>query len=80
MPLRMILTVSLLLLLPAVVYGGEECSMVGGICRDACTADEYAEVGAFLDCTEKQECCVKKEGQPAGDIPPPGDAEGDGKE
>jgi len=80
MPLRTILPVSLLLLLPAVVYGGEECSMVGGTCRDACTADEYAEVGAFLDCTEKQECCVKKEEQPARDILQPGDAGRNGKE
>ena len=70
---RTILLLSLLVLLPAMVYGGEECAMVGGICRDACAADEYAEVGAFLDCTEKQECCVKKEEQPSRDIQRPGE-------
>ena len=77
---RTILLLSLLVLLPAMVYGGEECSMVGGLCRDTCATDEYAEVGAFLDCTEKQECCVKKEEQPSRDIQQPEDAGRTGKE
>jgi|MudIll2142460700_1097286.scaffolds.fasta_scaffold94347_2 hypothetical protein len=78
--LQALLPVSLFLLFPAIVLGGEECSMVGGMCRDACAADEYAEVGAFLDCTEKQECCVKKEVKPAKDILQPEDAGRKGKE
>ncbi len=77
---RTIFSLCLLLLLPAMVFGGEECAMVGGMCRDACAADEYAEVGAFLDCTEKQECCVKKEDQPAKDISQPGDTGREDKE
>jgi hypothetical protein len=54
--------------------------MVGGVCRDACVADEYAEVGAFIDCTEKQECCVKKKEEPAKDILQPEDTGGKGEE
>jgi hypothetical protein len=61
---KKILLTGLLLIGPAAVFAGEECSMVGGICRDACGTDEEAEVGAFLDCTDKQECCVKKTAQP----------------
>jgi hypothetical protein len=61
---KKILLAGLLLICPAAVFAGEECSMVGGICRDACGADEAAEVGAFLDCTDKQECCVKKTAPP----------------
>jgi hypothetical protein len=57
---KKIILAGLLLICPAAVFAGEECSMVGGLCRDACGTDEVAEVGAFLDCTEKQECCVKK--------------------
>ncbi len=45
------------------VFAGEECSEFHGICRDACAEDEEAAVGAFLDCTDKQDCCVKKEPQ-----------------
>jgi len=74
------LPVCLFLLLPAMVFGGEECSMVGGVCRDACAADEYAEVGAFIDCTEKQECCVKKKEEPAKAILHPEDTGRKGKE
>ena len=54
----------LLLTCPAVAFAGEECSMMGGICRDACGADEEIEVGAFLDCTDRQDCCVKKRSLP----------------
>ncbi len=49
------------LLVPAVASAGEECAPLGGICRPACGADEEAAVGAFLDCSVKEECCVKKD-------------------
>ena len=54
------LLAGLLILCPAAALAGEECSAMGGVCRGVCGPDEEAEVGAFLDCTEKQECCVKK--------------------
>ena len=63
---KKIVLTGLLLIWPAVVFAGEECSMVGGVCRDVCGADEEKEVGAFLDCTDKQECCVKKATSPGG--------------
>jgi len=42
--------------------------------------DEYAEAGAFIDCTEKQKCCVKKEKKPSKDILQPEDPGRKGKE
>lgn len=51
----------LVLLFPAYASAGEDCSMVGGTCREVCAAHEEIEKGAFLDCSDKQECCVKKE-------------------
>ncbi|MBZ0155568.1 MAG: hypothetical protein K8I29_05045 [Alphaproteobacteria bacterium] len=50
-----------LLFIPLAAFAGEDCSALGGKCRDACSSNETAEKGAFLDCTEKQECCVPKE-------------------
>lgn len=50
-----------MLIFPAVAFAGEDCSLVGGTCRDVCAAHEEIEKGAFLDCSDKQECCVKKE-------------------
>ncbi|MBI5848420.1 MAG: hypothetical protein HZB31_10830 [Nitrospirae bacterium] len=55
------------LLLPALASAGEDCSMLNGICREVCAADETIEKGAFLDCSDKEECCVKKEGHPGRD-------------
>jgi hypothetical protein len=72
---KKMLLACLLLLFSSTVFAGEECSMVGGICRDACAADEEAAVGAFLDCTDKQECCVKKEVPPTKHAVDPGAAD-----
>lgn len=47
-------------LLSGPVYGSELCSMMGGKCLKACTADQYAESGVFEDCKEDEECCVQK--------------------
>jgi hypothetical protein len=62
----------LMLLIPAVASAGEDCSMFNGTCREVCGAGEEAEKGAFLDCSDKQECCVKKEAVKDGErnIPP----------
>jgi hypothetical protein len=46
--------------IPSVSIGGENCGMMGGQCRDTCNQDEEAIDGAFIDCTDKQECCVPK--------------------
>ncbi len=56
-----------MLLFPAFAFAGEDCSLVGGTCREVCSADEEIVKGAFLDCLEKQECCVKKEAYRSGD-------------
>ena len=50
----------ILLLAPSVAVGSENCGMMNGQCRDACNTDEEAHEGAFIDCGEKQECCVPK--------------------
>ncbi len=56
-----------MLLFPAAALAGEDCSMLGGTCKKVCAAHEEAAKGAFLDCSDTQECCVKKEGHPSGD-------------
>ena len=54
-----------LVLTASSVPAGETCGMMGGTCRDACGAKEQAENGDFMDCKEKQECCVaRSEPQP----------------
>ena len=50
-----------LILFPTLVLAGETCPQVGGQCKEACAPDEAAEKGEFLDCADKQQCCVPKE-------------------
>lgn len=50
----------LFLLFSSPGMAGEDCSMMGGKCRDACGQNEKAEIGDFMDCGEKQECCGAK--------------------
>lgn len=50
---------------PASLFAAEECSKLGGTCRPACAGGEAAEAGAFLDCTDREECCVQDEAAPA---------------
>lgn len=54
------LLVFIFILIPATVLAGENCSMLGGTCRDVCDQNEAAEPGAYMDCTDKQECCIPK--------------------
>jgi hypothetical protein len=56
--LMMVYVVALVMAVPSVVPASESCSMMGGKCRDVCGQKEKAEAGDFLDCGEKQECCV----------------------
>lgn len=49
------------MLFPTLVFAGETCPQVGGRCKQACASDEAAVKGEFLDCTDKQQCCVPKE-------------------
>jgi len=35
--------------------------MLGGQCRAVCLTGERLEIGAFMDCAERQECCVADE-------------------
>lgn len=53
--------VLLLLLAASSGMAGEECSSMSGKCRNACSQNEEAQIGAFMDCGEKQECCVVKD-------------------
>ena len=48
------------IVLPSLAVGSENCGMMGGQCRDICKPDEEILEGAFIDCGEKQECCVYK--------------------
>lgn len=58
-------------LLPALAFASEECvTQLGGKCRPACAPDEKAEQGAFLDCTEKEKCCVPGQAQRSPAAPP----------
>lgn len=51
-----------LALFPALAFASEECvTQLKGTCKEVCAPDEAAEKGAFIDCTEKQLCCVQKE-------------------
>ena len=51
--------VLVLMLFPALVFASEECAtQLGGKCRTVCAPNEKPEQGAFLDCTEKEKCCV----------------------
>ena len=47
------------LVLTGSVFASENCvEQYKGICRDACPKGEISAEGAFIDCGEKQECCV----------------------
>jgi len=50
----------LLLFLPSLAFAGENCNMMGGVCRDRCANNEEELDGAFIDCGEKQQCCTAK--------------------
>ena len=40
-------------------WGSENCvTQFNGTCRDTCGPTEEAADGAFIDCAEKQECCI----------------------
>lgn len=51
----------LLLLLPPAAFGSENCAtQFNGVCKDSCGQHETPAEGAFIDCTEKEECCIEK--------------------
>lgn len=48
-------------LVPSLAFASENCAtQYSGVCRDVCASEEEPAEGAFIDCTEKQECCVVK--------------------
>lgn len=50
-----------LVLFPSLAFASENCdTQYNGVCRNVCSSGEEAAEGAFIDCTEKQECCVAK--------------------
>jgi hypothetical protein len=59
-----------LLLLPAVVFAGDTCASVGGVCESSCRPDEVKQEGIYPDCY-KQYCCTPKEKQPVPEEQPP---------
>lgn len=46
------------LFLTLTAFASENCSMLGGTCKDSCYGNEGEEQGAFIDCESDQECCV----------------------
>ena len=51
----------ILVLFPALAFASENCeTQFGGKCKELCAANEDAAEGAFIDCTEKEECCVER--------------------
>jgi len=63
------------LTIPSLAFGSENCvEQYKGICRDTCSQGEIAAEGAFIDCDEKQECCVADSAskKPEADANPPG--------
>jgi len=60
-------------LFPTLGFASENCAtQYNGVCRDVCASEEEPAEGAFIDCTEKQECCIvkavtRKKGPMAGD-------------
>jgi len=56
--LLIILTMLLFLSHAPSLVAGENCSLLSGSCRNACSQGEEAASGAFDDCGEKQECCL----------------------
>jgi len=49
----------LVLLLLSSALASEECvAQLGGKCRTGCEPTEKSEPGAFVDCSEKEKCCV----------------------
>jgi len=59
------------ILCPALVYASENCAtQFGGTCKDRCSQHEVAAEGAFIDCGDKQECCVEKPAEKKGDLKP----------
>ncbi len=50
-----------MVLLPSLAYASENCAtQFNGTCREACSQNEEPADGAFIDCSEKQECCITK--------------------
>ena len=56
--MKLICTIFFFLAITSFASGSENCGMMGGTCRDVCNSDEKILEGAFIDCGEKQECCV----------------------
>ncbi len=49
-------------LFPALAFASENCAVqFHGKCKDVCAPGEMAAEGAFIDCTDKEECCVEQE-------------------
>jgi hypothetical protein len=52
----------IMVLFPALVFASENCAVqFHGKCKDECAPGEVAAEGAFIDCADKEECCVEKE-------------------
>ncbi|MBI5100996.1 MAG: hypothetical protein HZB33_04085 [Nitrospirae bacterium] len=52
-----------MILFPAISFGSENCvTQYHGTCRESCLHNEEVAEGAFIDCSDKEECCVKKAG------------------
>jgi plastocyanin len=62
----------IVVLFPALAFASEECAtQLGGKCKDVCAPHERSEQGAFIDCTEKEKCCVPNDASKTQDISSP---------
>jgi hypothetical protein len=54
----------LVMFFPTFVLAGEYCADdYRGICRYDCLQDETPADGGFIDCDDKQVCCIENPGQ-----------------
>jgi hypothetical protein len=60
---KTMLLMLILLLLPAIVFAGDTCASIGGVCQPGCRQDEIQQEGIFPDCY-KQYCCTPRENKP----------------
>lgn len=56
----LLVILAIFIVLLSFATGGENCGIMGGQCRNTCNPGEEILEGAFIDCGEKQDCCVPK--------------------
>jgi plastocyanin len=64
-------TLAVSALRPSLGLASEQCAeQFHGTCRAACGPTEQSEQGAFIDCAEKEKCCVPRPAEKPAAAPP----------